>query len=83
MSSLAGCGPSSVPAPSPSRRPNIVLISVDTLRPDHLGAYGYRRPTSPHIDSLARRGMVFDNAVSTAPWTLPAHISLLTGRYPA
>lgn len=64
-------------------RPSFLLISVDTLRRDHLGSYGYPRATSPQIDALAARGTVFTNAVSTSSWTLPAHASLLTGRYPS
>jgi arylsulfatase A-like enzyme len=60
-----------------------VLISIDTLRADHLGAYGYSRPTSPNLDRLAAGGVVFENARSTAPWTLPAHASLLTGLAPS
>ncbi len=61
-------------------RPNIVLISVDTLRPDHLGVYGYDRQTSPHIDQLAtKQGVVFETVVASAPWTLPSHMSLFSG----
>lgn len=63
--------------------PNVLLISIDTLRKDHLGCYGYSRPTSPNIDQLANAGVVFDNMISTSTWTLPAHASMLTGRYPA
>jgi arylsulfatase len=59
----------------------IVLISVDTLRPSHLGTYGHVRKTSPNLDALAARGAVFEDASSTAPWTLPAHSSMLTGFY--
>ena len=59
--------------------PNIVLISIDTLRADHVGAYGYERPLTPRIDALAADGVVFENAYSTSPWTLPAHVSMLTG----
>ena len=59
--------------------PNIVLISVDTLRPDHLGAYGYAKNTSPRIDELAAAGAIFENAVSSSSWTLPAHAALFTG----
>ena len=62
------------------RLPNIVVISLDTLRPDHLSAYGYPRPTSPKIDAWASESAVlFRNAVTQAPWTLPAHASLFTG----
>jgi len=60
----------------------VILISVDTLRPDMLGAYGYDRPTSPTMDAFAEDGVLFENAVSVAPWTLPAHGSMLTGMYP-
>lgn len=64
--------------------PNVVLISIDSLRPDHLGAYGYERAgISPNIDGLAAEGIVFERPVSTTTWTLPAHASMLTGLYPA
>lgn len=59
-------------------RPNVLLISIDSLRPDHLGCYGYERDTSPVMDSLAQDGILFKNTVSTTSWTLPAHISLFT-----
>ncbi|MGD2017868.1 MAG: sulfatase [Planctomycetota bacterium] len=59
-------------------RPNVVLISIDTLRPDHLGCYGYRRPTSPNIDALAAEGALFEQHISSAPWTLPAHAAMFT-----
>ncbi len=63
-----------------SPRPNIVLISIDTLRADRLSLYGYERTTSPHIDAWARRhATVFRQAVAQAPWTLPSHASMLTG----
>lgn len=57
---------------------NVVLISLDTLRADHLGCYGYKRPTSPNIDALALEGMQFLNVYAQSPWTLPSHISLFT-----
>ena len=60
-----------------------ILISLDTLRADHLGAYGYSRPTSPFLDSLAARGTLFENAVVQLPGTLPSHMSIFTGLYPA
>jgi arylsulfatase A-like enzyme len=66
----------------PARPPNVLLISIDTLRPDMLGCYGYDRPTSPTLDLLAGEGVLFENAFTTSPWTLPAHGSLLTGLYP-
>ena len=59
--------------------PNVVLISLDTLRADHLSCYGYGRETSPRIDALAASGVLFEDAVSTTSWTLPAHMSMLTG----
>jgi len=59
----------------------IILISIDSLRADRLGCYGNARETSPAIDRLAREGVRFANAWSTTSWTLPAHMSLLTGRY--
>lgn len=60
----------------------IVLISIDSLRPDHLKVFGYRMPTSPAIDALAADGIVFEDAMSTTSWTLPSHLSMLTGLYP-
>jgi arylsulfatase A-like enzyme len=61
---------------------NVIVISVDTLRADRLGCYGHELPTSPNIDAFARQGVVFEDASSTSPWTLPAHASLLSGLYP-
>jgi len=61
------------------RPPDIVLISIDTLRADHVGAYGYPKPTTPNLDALAREGVVFENAIADTSWTLPSHASLLTG----
>ena len=60
----------------------VVLISVDTLRADHLPAYGYRGVATPALDALARDAIVFENAYSPAPLTLPAHVSLLSGQLP-
>ncbi len=59
-------------------RPNVVLISIDTLRSDHLGCYGYPRETSPAIDRLAEEGVLFENHVSSSPWTLPGHAAIFT-----
>jgi len=67
----------------PDVRPNLILISIDTLRADHLGCYDYPRPTSPAIDQLASEGVVFKNVMATSPWTLPSHGSILTGMYPS
>ncbi len=60
----------------------VVLIFVDTLRPDHLSPYGYNRDTSPALARLARGGVVFEEARNVAPWTLPSARSALTGRHP-
>ncbi len=65
-----------------TQRPNVLLISIDTLRADHLSCYGYDRPTSPSIDRLARDAVVFENASSVTSWTLPSHLSMLTSLYP-
>ncbi|HET6680628.1 MAG TPA: sulfatase [Gemmatimonadaceae bacterium] len=62
--------------------PNILLIILDTVRAEDVGLYGYARPTTPRLDALAAGGVVFDHAISTAPWTLPAHGAMFTGRYP-
>src|SRR3954451_3825127 len=68
---------------NPSNRPaNIILISVDTLRADHLGAYGYRRNTSGFIDSIASRGAIFEDVVVPMPATDPSHATMMTGLHP-
>lgn len=64
-------------------RPSVILVSIDTLRADHLGCYGYERPVSPAIDALAASGALFLNDLSTSSWTLPAHMSMLTSLYPS
>lgn len=69
------CSPSGGP-------PNLVLITVDTLRPDRLGYGGHTRDTSPAIDVLASEGVVFPNAISQSGWTLPSVATILTGHYP-
>lgn len=66
------------PGPKNDGPLNVILISLDTLRADHLGCYGYSRPTSPGLDALASDGVRFDEAFSTSSWTLPAHVSMLT-----
>ena len=62
--------------------PNILLVTLDTTRADHLGAYGDRRAQTPTLDRLAAEGVLFERAITAAPLTLPAHVSLLTGLYP-
>ena len=66
----------------PDSRINVLLISIDTLRADHLTRYGYGRPTSPTADALARRGVRFEDCSAPSPWTPPSHASLMTGLYP-
>src|SRR5436190_18294970 len=79
----AACGrsPEMTPAAAAADGP-IVLISIDTLRADHLPAYGYTRVKTPAIDALAADGAVFERAYSHAPQTLPAHSSILSGQLP-
>ena len=62
---------------------NIVLITIDTLRADHLGAYGYRRRTSPRIDALARAGALFERAYTFWPKTRGSFVMMMTGRHPS
>jgi arylsulfatase A-like enzyme len=63
-------------------RPNVILISIDTLRADHLGCYGYHRESSPNIDRMAAEGTLFENAFSPTAWTLPGHASMFSGLAP-
>lgn len=80
---LPGCSkPGPLPAGSASA-PDVILVSIDTLRADHLSSYGYERQTSPFLDSLAADGVRFAHARSASPWTLPAHTTMLTGQLPA
>jgi len=69
-----------LPAPRPGA-PNVLVVVIDTLRADHVSAYGYSRPTTPNLDRLAQQGVLFENAVSPSSWSLPSHVSLVTGRY--
>lgn len=64
------------------RRPNVLLITIDTLRADHVGAYGYAAARTPALDQLAREGVLCRDVVASAPITMPSHASLLTGLYP-
>jgi len=61
-----------------ARARRVILISIDTLRADHLGCYGYPKDTTPHIDALAADGALFTDAYAPSSWTLPSHVSLLT-----
>jgi len=67
---------------APERPANVLLVSLDTLRADRVGAYGYEKQTTPSLDALAARGVVFERAYSPSPSTLLAHTSLLTGLQP-
>jgi arylsulfatase A-like enzyme len=67
---------------TPDARPNVLLITLDTVRADRLGCYGYARARTPNLDALAKRGVRFERAYATVPYTLPAHASILTGLYP-
>lgn len=67
-------------APRPERL--VLMISIDTLRPDHLSVYGYERDTSPQLARLAADSVVFETAVSTSPWTIPSHGAMLTSTSP-
>lgn len=63
-------------------RPNVLIVSFDTLRADHLGCYGYERDTSPELDRFAAGALRYARAYAPAPWTLPSHAALLSGRHP-
>jgi arylsulfatase A-like enzyme/Tfp pilus assembly protein PilF len=71
------------PARAQSAAPNVLLITIDTVRADRVGAYGYTKGATPTIDRLAREGVRFADATSQAPLTGPAHAAMLTGQYPA
>ncbi len=62
---------------------NLVILVIDTLRADHVGAYGYERDTTPRLDALAKEGVLFDFALAQSNWTVPATASLLTSLYPS
>lgn len=76
-----GQAPAPIAQRKPTRAPNVLLIVIDTLRVDHLGAYGYPRPTSPRIDQLAKRSVVFDQARSTGPSTRFSMPAMLTSKW--
>jgi arylsulfatase A-like enzyme len=71
-----------MPRTSGAGLPNIVLIIWDAVRAEDLSLYGFRRPTTPNLQRIARTGVVFDRAIAPAPWTLPSHASLFTGLLP-
>jgi arylsulfatase A-like enzyme/Tfp pilus assembly protein PilF len=63
-------------------KPNVILVTMDTTRADHLGCYGYQGVLTPTLDALAGRGVLFEQAATAAPLTLPAHSTIMTGMYP-
>src|SRR3954470_20639746 len=67
---------------SSADRPNVLLVTIDTLRADHVGCYGYKDASTPTIDAVATRGVRFETAVAHAPLTGPSHASILTGQIP-
>jgi arylsulfatase A-like enzyme len=69
-------------APQDATRPNVMLVSIDTLRARNVGAYGYARDTTPFLDEWAAEGALFENAITTSVTTGPSHMSLFTGLYP-
>jgi len=84
--SLIGCG--TPQGESPTEVPsgtglNVLLISIDTLRADRLGCYGYQRPTSPSVDAFAKESVRFAQAITQAPWTTPSHMTLMTSLHPS
>ena len=70
----------SLPVPT-SGKPNVLLLILDTVRAASLSVYGYARPTTPALDSLAKSAIVFENAIAPSPWTLPSHGTMFTGRH--
>lgn len=78
----AGCSGGPVAPPPPPKRPNVVLVTLDTVRADRLGSYGYRQASTDTLDRLAAQGRRYSRAYSVLPLTIPAHGSIFTGRYP-
>jgi arylsulfatase A-like enzyme len=80
---VSGCRqPASGPAAVAKDHPNVLLVTIDTLRADHLGSYGAASAMTPNLDALAKRGVQFTTALSHVPLTGPSHTSILTGRTP-
>jgi choline-sulfatase len=76
------CRRAAVPGPRTLKPLNVVVITIDTLRPDHLGCYGYTKIATPTLDRLAQNGVLFENAVTQTPLTPPSHASIFTGLNP-
>src|SRR3954470_3028773 len=77
---VAACGRHAIE--KPSNQTPVILISIDTLRSDHLPAYGYDKVATPNIDALRADAIQFDRAYSNVPLTLPSHVSILSGLLP-
>ena len=75
---IYSCGDEEPPPPPP----NVILITMDTMRADHMSGYGYERPTSPRMDQFADSATFYARSMATSPWTIPTHASLFTGRDP-
>ena len=85
LGSCQSSGDKKAPAKTSAATPsplNLVLVTIDTLRADRLGCYGYSKVKTPNLDALAQRGVLFENAISSAPLTAPSHASMFTGVYP-
>lgn len=70
-----------LPAPQ-ANAPNVLLLVLDTVGARNMSLYGYKQPTTPRLEAFAKRGLLFESAISTAPWTAPSHASMFTGQYP-
>jgi choline-sulfatase len=82
LASAAACRREAPEAVVRAERPNVLLVTIDTLRADHLGCYGRQIADTPTLDGLAKRGVRFETAIAPAPLTGPSHASILTGRNP-
>jgi arylsulfatase A-like enzyme/cytochrome c-type biogenesis protein CcmH/NrfG len=82
IGTLAAAAPPEQSRPPAARPPNVVFITIDTLRADHLECYGYKRVRTPHINALAADGVLVERAYTPIPLTLPSHASIFTGTYP-
>src|SRR4051812_29271185 len=69
-------------APKNLQHANVLLITLDTTRADHIGAYGYTAAQTPTLDALAKRGVLFEECITPTAYTLPSHSSIMTGLYP-
>lgn len=82
LATVAGARPTKSPQRGLVAHPNVILITIDTLRADHVGCYGAKNVKTPTLDGLAADGVVFERAISQVPLTWPSHAAILTGTYP-